>query len=150
MIVREAVPSDRLGIARLLRDAHAAGGLPFRFSAPHAVALADRHIASHDLLALVCVGDNGLSGVLLASAQEHPFAAVRYAAETVWWIAPEARGRAASEMLAAYEAWAVEQGCIFAGMAALATFPRAGIIYRRRGYREAETHFLKPLAPAAA
>ncbi|MBI4047615.1 MAG: GNAT family N-acetyltransferase [Devosia nanyangense] len=146
MAVRAAVPTDRMAIARLLRDAHAAGGLPFPFSAPHALALADGHIAAPHLLALVYEGDTGLLGVLLASSQDHPFAAIRYAAETVWWIAPEGRGQAATAMLAAYEAWALEQGCAFAGMAALATFPRAEVIYRRRGYREAETHFLKPLS----
>lgn len=130
-------------IVRLLRDAHGAAGLPFAFSAPHAMALAQRHIAEPRLLALVA--GTQAKGVLLASSQEHPFAALRYATETVWWIAPEARGQFAAAMLTAFEAWAIEQGCAFAGMAALATFPRAGTIYRRRGYREAETHFLKPL-----
>lgn len=139
--IRLATIADRVPMVMLLRDAHAAGGLPFAFSAAHAMALVDRHLAEPSLLALVCDG----AGVLLASAQEHPFAAVRYAMETVWWIAPEARGRFAVQMLAAYESWATEQGCAFAGMAALASFPRAGIIYRRAGFREAETHFLKPL-----
>lgn len=135
--------ADAGAIARLLRNAHAAAGLPFPFSAPHAMSLAQRHIAEPQLLALV-VGEP-VQGMLLASCQEHPFAALRYATETVWWIAPEARGQFAAEMLATYEAWAMEQGCAFAGMAALASFPRAGTIYRRRGYREAETHYLKPL-----
>lgn len=139
--VRLAGAADRARMVRHLRDAHAAGGLPFAFSAPHAMALVDRHIAEPSLLALVC----GDAGLLLASAQEHPFAAVRYAMETVWWIAPEGRGRFAGQMLDAYEAWAKEQGCAFAGMAALASFPRAGIIYRRAGFRETETHYLKPL-----
>lgn len=142
--VRLATPNDRMRIVRLLKDAHAAAALPFPFSAAHALSLVDRHIASPDLLALVA--GTPAQGVLLASSQDHPFAPIRYAAETVWWIAPEARGVGA-EMLAAYEAWAAEQGCAFAGMAALASFPRAGTIYRRRGYREAETHFLKPLTP---
>ena len=140
-----ATADDRIAIVRLLRDAHTAAALPFPFSAPHALNLADRHIGEPHLLALVC-GYGQPSGVLLASAQDHPFAAIRYATETVWWIAPEARGQAASAMLQVYEEWAAGQGCSFAGMAALASFPRAGTIYRRRGYREAETHFLKPLA----
>jgi GNAT superfamily N-acetyltransferase len=107
------------------------------------MALAQRHIAEPSLLALVA--GSPAQAVLLASSQDHPFAAVRYATETVWWVAPEARGQFAVAMLTAYEAWAVGQGCAFAGMAALASFPRAGVIYRRAGYREAETHFLKPL-----
>lgn len=145
MTPRLAEPSDRLAIVRLLKDAHKAASLPVPFSAPHALALVDRHMCSRELLALVCGPSGAPVGVLLAASQEHPFAPIRYAAETVWWIAPEARGQGAAEMLAFYEAWATEQGCAFAGMAALASFPRAGVIYRRRGYREAETHFLKPL-----
>lgn len=141
--VRRAVPADRGAVVRLLRDAHAAAALPFAFSAAHAAALVERHIADPRLLALVA--GNPAQGVLLASSQDHPFAAVRYATETAWWVAPEARGQFAGKMLAAYEAWASEQGCAFAGMAALASFPRAGLIYRRAGYREIETHFLKPL-----
>lgn len=143
MSVRLAAPTDRVAMVRMLRDAHAAGGLPFPFSAPHAMALVDRHIAEPHLLALVA-GDPA-RGVLLASCQEHPFAAVQYAMETVWWVAPEARGQFAVQMLTAYEKWAVEQRCAFAGMAVLAAFPRAGIIYRRAGFRETETHYLKSL-----
>ena len=143
--VRMATAADRAAVVRLLRDAHAAAALPFPFSAPHAAALIERHIADPRLLAVVA--GEPAQAVLLASAQDHPFAALRYATETVWWVAPEARGQFAGEMLSAYEAWALEQGCAFAGMAALASFPRAGTIYRRRGYREAETHFLKPLTP---
>jgi len=135
-------------MVRLLRDAHKAAALPFPFSAPHAASLVDRHIGTPTLLSLVSGPPGSPAGVLLASCQDHPFAPIKYATETAWWIAEEARGKGAAEMLEAYEAWAVEQGCAFAGMAALASFPRAGIIYRRRGYREAETHFLKPLTPA--
>jgi len=138
--------TDAPPMVRLLRDAHAAAGLPFAFSAPHAMALAQRHVAASDMLALVA--GSPIAGLLLAASLEHPFAAVRYAMETVWWIAPEARGRFAPAMLAAYEAWARGQGCAFAGMAALASFPRAGIVYRRAGFTETETHYLKPLAPA--
>lgn len=145
-MIRLATPADAAQIVRLLRDAHSAAALPFAFSAPHAMALAQRHIAEAGLLALVA--GVPAQGVLLAASQDHPFAAVRYATETVWWIAPEARGQFAAGMLDTYENWAAEQSCAFAGMAALASFPRAGIIYRRRGYREAETHFLKPLLSA--
>jgi hypothetical protein len=145
---RHAETADRLGVVRLLRDAHKAASLPFAFSAAHALSLADRHIADPALLALVA-GDTP-KAVLLASSQTHPFAPVTYASETVWWISPDARGFVAGEMLAAYEDWATGQGCSFVGMAALASFPRAGSIYLRRGYDQAETHFIKHLAPVAA
>lgn len=142
--VRLAAPADRFVIVGLLRDAHAAAtSMPVPFSAPHAMALADRHIAGGNLLALV-LGDP-VTGVLLASAQDHPFGGAKYAMETVWWIAPEARGRAAHQMLDAYERWARERGCAFCQMAALVSFPQAARIYERRGYSAVETHYLKPL-----
>lgn len=142
-MIRQAAPSDAAQIVRLLRDAHSAASLPFGFSAPHAMALAQRHIAEDSLLALVA--GEPAEAVLLASSQDHPFAAVKYATETVWWVAPDARGKFAGKMLESYEEWAKQRGCGFVGMAALASFPRAEIIYRRAGYRAAETHFLKPL-----
>lgn len=135
--------SDRFSMVRLLRDAHAASDLPFKFSAPHALHLVDNHISSKSHLALV-FGEVP-AGILLASSQSHPFADVKYAFETVWWIQSDSRGKAATEMLDYYEDWAKYQGCVFAGMAALQTFQRASIIYRRRGYEATETHFLKKL-----
>lgn len=143
--LRLAAPPDRMAVVRLLRDAHAAAGLPFSFSASHALALIDRHIADDARLALVVAPADRPVGVLMASTQPHPFAPIIYAAETVWWIAPDYRGRAGIAMLQAYEAWARGKGCAFCGMAALSTAPRAETLYRRLGYAPAETHFLKPL-----
>ncbi|HWJ89100.1 MAG TPA: GNAT family N-acetyltransferase [Pelagibacterium sp.] len=144
MTVRFAEPADRFQIVRLLRDAHsAAASSPVPFSAPHAMALTDRHIAGGDLLALVL--GNPAKGVLLASAQDHPFGGAKYAMETAWWIAPDARGRSAMAMLAAYEEWARDRGCAFCQMAALVSFPQAARLYERRGYSPVETHFMKPL-----
>jgi hypothetical protein len=145
MSVRLAEAADRMAVVRLLRDAHAAAGLPFGFSAAHALQLIDRHIADAARLALVFAPEGKPAGVLMASAQSHPFAPILYAAETVWWIAPKQRGRAAVTMLHEYEQWARQQGCAFCGMAALAGAPRAETLYRRLGYGPAETHFLKPL-----
>ena len=119
--------------------------MPSPFSAPHAAALIGAQIVSGDRLALVLDIDGQSHGVLMAAATDHPFAPVRVATEVVWWIEPEHRGKAASAMLAAYEAWAVQQGCAFVGMAALEAAPRAGVIYRRRGYEPVETHFIKAL-----
>lgn len=135
---------DRPAIVRMLRDAHAAAGdtFPFAFSMRHAVSVANEHLTRPDRLALVVDG-----GVLLAAAQQHPFADVKYAMETVWWVDPDVRGgRTAVHMLRDYEEWARDQGCAFIQMAALATFPRAGKIYERCGYRPTETHYLKELA----
>ena len=84
------------------------------------------------------------NGVLMAMAFDHPFGAGKWAKETVWYIAPEARGRSALHMLDAYETWAREQGCSAIGMASLATND-VSRIYERRGYAPAETHFVKSL-----
>ena len=48
-------------------------------------------------------------------------------------------------MLDAYETWAAAQRCAFAGMAGMGEDPVVAALYLRRGYRRAETHFLKPL-----
>jgi hypothetical protein len=49
-------------------------------------------------------------------------------------------------MLSEYEAWAAEQGCLFVGMAGMGDDPAVGKLYQRRGYRRAETHYLKSLS----
>jgi hypothetical protein len=82
----------------------------------------------------------------MATASEHPFGPVWLARETVWWIDPAHRGSAAVRMLSEYEAWAAEQGCLFVGMAGMGDDPAVGKLYQRRGYRRAETHYLKSLS----
>lgn len=138
--MRTAVASDRVAVIRLLKDSHADAGFTFPFSAPHADALFRLHLER----GLVLVVGEPARGVLMATTFEHPFGAGKWAKETVWYIAPEARGRSALKMLDAYEAWAREQGCSTIGMASLATNDVSGI-YARRGYAPAETHFLKAL-----
>lgn len=138
--VRLAAATDRLAVIRLLKDSHAAAGFTFPFSAPHGDALFRQHMERG--LVLVC--GQPARGVLMAVTFEHPFGAGRWAKETVWYIAPDARGRAAIQMLDAYEAWAREQGCTTIGMASLATND-VSRIYERRGYAPAETHFVKAL-----
>lgn len=139
-MVRQATPDDRMAVIRLLRDSHAAAGFAFPFSAPHADALFCSHMDS----GLVLVVGTPAKGVLMAQAFEHPFGAGKWAKETVWYIAPEARGRAAISMLRAYEDWAREQGCVSVGMASLATND-VSRLYERMGYAPAETHFVKAL-----
>lgn len=148
MVVRLAIPSDRLRVVSMLKEAHAAGALPFPFSAPHAAALFDTQCALKDRICIVYVPSDRARGVLMAAINPHPFGPFLIATEVIWWIDPEHRGAAGRAMLDAYEAWATEQGASFVGMAALAAAPRAGVIYERRGYQAAETHYLKPLAPA--
>lgn len=138
--VRRASEVDRLAVIRLLKESHAAAGFTFPFSAPHADMLFRQHMDR----GLVLVAGNPAQGVLMAMTFEHPFCAGKWAKETVWYIAPEARGRAALRMLDAYETWACEQGCTTIGMASLASND-VSKIYERRGYAPAETHFVKAL-----
>lgn len=138
--VRRATACDRIAVIRLLRDSHASAGFTFPFSAPHADALFRTHVERG--LVLVC--GKPANGVLMAMTFDHPFGAGKWAKETVWYIAPEARGRSALHMLDAYETWAREQGCSAIGMASLATND-VSKLYERRGYAPAETHFVKAL-----
>ena len=138
--VRRADEADRLRVIALLRDSHASAGFSFPFSAPHADALFRAHMERG--LILVC--GRPAQGLLMAATFDHPFGAGKWAKETVWYVAPEARGRSALRMLDAYEAWARGQGCVTVGMASLATND-VSRIYERRGYAPAETHFLKSL-----
>ena len=48
-------------------------------------------------------------------------------------------------MLDAFENWAREHDCEFAGMAGMGDDPAVGTLYRRRGYAIAETHYLKAI-----
>lgn len=139
-MIRHATPEDRLAVIRLMKDAHAAAGFTFPFSAPHADALFRQHLSCG--LVLVC--GQPAQGVLMAATFDHPFGAGKWAKETLFYIAPEARGRSAIQMLDSYEAWAREQGCATIGMASLATND-VSKIYERRGYAPAETHFVKAL-----
>lgn len=138
--VRHATPEDRLAVIHLLKESHAAAGFTFPFSAPHADMLFRQHMER----GLVLVAGTPAQGVLMALTFDHPFGAGKWAKESVWYIAPQARGRSALQMLDAYEAWAREQGCVTIGMASLATND-VSRIYERRGYAPAETHFVKAL-----
>lgn len=137
-MVRYATVDDRPAILRLLKGAHGVAALSFPFSAPHISLMLDAHMAD----GLVLVTGKPAQGVLMAMTFEHPFGAGKWAKETVWYIAPQARGRSAMRMLAAYEAWAIEQGCSAIGMASLASNDVSSL-YVRRGYTPAETHFVK-------
>ena len=153
-MIRPANPSDRDGVIRLLKAFHAEAGLadgsgPTGFSVPYSAAFAERlfrlHVEHPDGICLVLDVDGRACGVLMATASEHPFGALRIAKETIWWIDPTHRGRAAIRMLDAYDEWARKRGCAFAGMAGLGGDPAVGRLYERRGYLAAETHFLKRL-----
>ncbi|NSY68934.1 GNAT family N-acetyltransferase [Agrobacterium tumefaciens] len=142
MDVRPATAKDRDRVVALLRDSHEAAGFTFPFQAAYADQLFQQHMRSP--MACVLVTGERAQGVLMAAAFDHPFGVGSIAKETVWYVAPEARGRGAIKMLDAYETWARSVGCVSVGMASLATND-VSILYKRRGYSAVETHFMKPL-----
>lgn len=154
--VRQARPSDLQRVVRLLRNSHAAAGfadssnpMKYPFVAAYAVRTFVDHLHGGDDAFCVVLDVDGIAqGMLLAKAFDYELGPVRVAKETVWWVEPSHRGKAASRMLDAYEAWAAGRGAIAVGMAALEAAPRAGAIYSRRGYLPTETHYLKALPTA--
>lgn len=150
-MIRPGSVGDRTRAVELLRDSHGAAGFGggdgfvFPFDCAYAARLFLAHLQAPRALCLVNEVAGRPQGLLLAIAYEHPFGPVWLARETVWWIDPSHRGRAAVAMLDAYEAWAAEQGCKFAGMAGMGEDPDVAKLYLRRGYRVAETHFLKAI-----
>lgn len=119
--------------------------MQYPFVAAYAVRTFVSHLHGEDALCLVLDVDGVAHGMLMARVVDYELGPIRIAKETVWWVEPDHRGSAAGEMLVAYETWAAALGAVVAGMAALETAPRAGVIYRRRGYMPAETHYLKAL-----
>lgn len=80
----------------------------------------------------------------MAVAIEHPFGMGRVSSESLWYVSQSSRGRGGFKMLDAYEAWAREQRCKFAGIVSLKDND-VSKLYERRGYSAVETHFMKPL-----
>jgi GNAT superfamily N-acetyltransferase len=152
-MIRPALLTDKARVVELLADSRTGAGFdtpegPTGFAFPFDAAYAERlflaHLRGPRTLALVHDVEERAEGVLMAAASEHPFGPVWLARETLWWIDPAHRGgTAAPRMLDAYEKWAARQGCAFVGMAGMGDDPAVGALYWRRGYRIAETHYLK-------
>ena len=143
-MVRFATSADKAACIRLLRESHEAAGFVFKFQAAYASALFDGHMSHNHACVLVFDLETQVQGVLMVSWFEHPFGAGRYAKETVWYVAPIARGRGAIRMLDAYETWARDQNCVALGMASLVSND-VSRLYERRGFTPVETHFVKSL-----
>lgn len=151
-MIRRGRLSDKERAVELLRDSRVgaefdksdgASGFCFPFVPEYAERLFLSYIGCADRCCLVFEADGAAQGVLMAHAYEHPFGPVKMAQERLWWIDPAYRGRAAVEMLEAYEEWAASEGCEFIGMAGMGDDPRISAFYRRRGYVAAERNFLK-------
>lgn len=150
-MIRPATPADMTEVVRLLKDSREGAGFdrpdgPTGFVFPFDPAYAQRLFLLHLTPRCLCIVhdvDGKPQGVLMASMFEHPFGAILMANETVWWIDVAHRGTAAVRMLAEYEKWWKSQGCKFGGMAGMGKDPVVAKLYERRGYKLAETHYLK-------
>ncbi|WP_316171033.1 GCN5 family acetyltransferase [Bradyrhizobium sp. SZCCHNRI1058] len=155
--LRPATTTDTARCVELLRSFHGAwleavgsqipGATASRlaFDPAYAERIVREHLRGGFAYALVLDVGGMVQGVLLAAAFEHGFAPVWISKETAWWIEPRHRGRSAMAMLDAYEAWARSRHCVFAGMAGMGEDPDVAVLYRRRGYTAAETHYVKAL-----
>lgn len=145
MTVRRALPSDKMSVLAMAKAFHAAAGLPFPFSAPHADAIFRASIENDDRLCLVLDLDGRICGTLAAEAGPHQFGSFKMASEIIWWIEPQYRGRHAITMVREFELWARQKGCHFAHLVGLGGEPVTGRLYQRQGYAPVERHFLKQL-----
>lgn len=151
-MIRPATLQDTARVVQLLADSRVGAGFDSPegltgFAFPFLAAYAERLFLHYQRggYALCLVHDVAgvAQGVLMAHAFEHDFGPVWMAQERVWWIDPAHRGSAAPRMLDSYETWARSKGCQFVGMAGMGNDPQVGVLYQRRGYVRAETHFLK-------
>lgn len=151
-MIRRGRLSDKDRVVELLRDSRTGAefdkedgvsGFCFPFVPEYAERLFLEYLSELDRCCFVYEADCSPQGILLAHSYEHPFGPVRIAQERLWWIDPAYRGRAATEMLEAYEDWATAEGCEFVGMAGMGDDPRISAFYKRRGYIAAERNFLK-------
>jgi hypothetical protein len=156
VIVRRAREDDRQRLLQLMRAAHAAAEFDkpdgfTGFVCPWDRSRVDRclshHMSAPDALAQVLDVDGIAQGILLAIAFEHPFGPVRMSKDTVWWIEPAHRGlKAARRSLDDYEAWAASLDVRYPGIAGMGDDPRVGKLLERRGYRIADTVWMRRIA----
>lgn len=147
------MPADRDAVIAMMPDANLAAGfgpngiIPLNPTHEQMVLLFDQHLAHQDAyLGVYAPGEP--EGFLMAALFAHPFdTSLRIAKDTAWWVREGSRGflSTVNGMMDAYEAWARHRGCAYSGMAAMASNPRVGKLYERRGYVLCEMHYLKKL-----
>jgi len=89
--------------------------------------------------------EGALIGFLAALVAPHPLTGIPFVDEVAWWVEPEYRhGAAGPRLLQTLEKWARTKGVPSIRMVAPAG-SRVGRFYKRRGYVEIETSFLRIL-----
>lgn len=143
-VVRRAVAIDSERVVAMARAYHAAGASPFPFDEVHAARTFSK--LQRDVMSIVLVtGEPGAAnGMLAASVIVSPVTPQPLATEHIFWVDPDARGRAATALLDEYERWAVHMGCRALGLAEMGDV-RVRRLYERRGFAPSETTWLKLL-----
>lgn len=92
---------------------------------------------------LVYENGNGIEGMLGLLVFPHYFSGEKVAGELVWWVDPEARGRAGMELLKQAEAEARALGAKWMQM--VSPTERTAKLYERLGYAAIETTYQRSL-----
>ena len=143
-LVRRAVAMDRERVVAMAQAYHAAGASPFPFDAVHAGRFFGRLQLDAQSVVLVTGAPGAAAGMLAASVIVSPVSPQPLAVEHIFWVDPEARGRAAFALIDEYERWAAFMGCRAVGIAEMGD-ARVKRLFARQGYAPAETRWLKLL-----
>ncbi len=154
--IRPGNPADMVRAIELLEHSHVAAGFgdpkgPTGFFVPFDPRNAESFFRSHmqggprSYCRVLADDADQAQGLLLAQAYLHPFGPVWLARESVFWVEPAFRGMSAEIMIRDFECWVSGNGYGFAGLAGMGDDAVIARFYQRRGYRRAETHFLKAL-----
>lgn len=115
----------------------------------HDGALEALHVAIPDhrnFLLAVSVSDDIPVGLLSAYKTKLPYAKESFSAELSWYLSPFHRNKArATEMVDAYLAWAKAVGCSRAQVSKLSNSGPVDVLYRRWGFKETETAYMREL-----
>ncbi len=130
----------------------------FHVSSPYKTMPFDYH-KGREFLSAVCSGnkldhivlvgllDEKPIGCIIAAASEPAFSSVKIATELGWWIEPKHRHTRTSVLLySAYEDWAYRIGASYVQGAYLpGVSPDLDTFYKRRGYIQVESSYIKTL-----
>lgn len=146
--LRLAVDEDIPTLLTFARHFHRASNYNvFKFETSKSIEFLKGAIKAVDKVVLVALQDSKPIGFLVGAVNEPVFSRTRVAVELGWWIEPEHRQTRASALIyTAYEDWAIRvgaecvQGAFLPGVS-----PSLDEFYKKRGYLQVESSFLKVL-----
>lgn len=104
---------------------------------------------NNERICFLATKENEPIGMIAGGVTEALFSHQKVASEVVWWIHPDhrGRGRAAIELLGAFQDWGRRVGADYVQMVSLPSLgdSRANAIYSRLGYTLKEMSFVKEL-----